>query len=95
MWSVTAPCRSGLAGRCTTSSGAALAGSARSTTHSLSQARELGVEVRFGCAAAAKDVQIFAAGPQGRPMAVVRGLTFATPHEDLACLLLLGGPQQR
>ncbi len=61
----------------------------------LSQARELGVEVRFGCAAAAKDVQIFAAGPQGRPMAVVRGLTFATPHEDLACLLLLGGPQQR
>ena len=54
----------------------------------LQQARGLGVEVRFGCAAAPGDVQIYAAGPQGRPMGVARGLTFATEHDNLACLVL-------
>ncbi|MFM9888601.1 MAG: NAD(P)/FAD-dependent oxidoreductase [Burkholderiales bacterium] len=54
----------------------------------LRQARELGVEVRFRHKAEPAAVRIHAGGPTGRPMAVVRGMTFRTDQPDMACTIL-------
>ena len=51
----------------------------------LAQARALGVELCFNRAASPGAVRIFAGGPVGRPVAVVRGTTFAADAAERAC----------
>lgn len=54
----------------------------------LRQALALGVDVRLGSNADRAAVDIDATGPAGRPMAVVRGVTFRSERADLACTML-------
>ena len=54
----------------------------------LRQALEAGVEVCFDQKVRPESVQVFAGGPVGRPMAIARGLNFATQHRDVGCQVL-------
>lgn len=54
----------------------------------LAQAQEAGVEIVFGRRLPPAEADIVASGPFGRPVAIARGLTFATRHPDLTCAVL-------
>jgi len=54
----------------------------------LRQAQAAGVEICLERKADLAAVQVFAGGRSGRPMAVVRGLTFRTDRPDIACTIL-------
>jgi flavin-dependent dehydrogenase len=52
------------------------------------QARGAGVEFLWNQRAILESTDIVATGPIGPPVAVARGITFKTDHEDLACAIL-------
>jgi flavin-dependent dehydrogenase len=54
----------------------------------LAQAHDAGVEIVFGRRLPPAEADIVASGPLGRPVAIARGITFATRRADLTCAVL-------